>query len=310
MSAALRTTSSTLAVLAAITLTAAIATVHKMDQLRPAATLEEVLYLPSAKILKTISLGYNGLLADIYWTRAVQYFGRKHVMLSRRYDLLPPLLDITAKLDPHLLVVYEFGSVFLAQKPPEGAGLPDKAVELVEYGISQNPNEWRLYYDLGFIHYMERKDYVAASKAFERGSQVPGAHPWLRVLAARMAEHGGELETARFLWTKTYETNQDPHIRRNALLHLRALKADDEVNRLETMARNYRERTGRYPESFAELERIGWLPGIPIDPVGHPYKLVPGGRVELAAPDDLPFATEGLPPGMKPSTLPKPESKW
>ena len=308
MTASLRTTF-VLAVIAAIALSAAMATIHKMDQLRPSATLEEVLYLPSPKVLKSISLGYTGLLADIYWTRAVQYFGRKHIVLSRRYDLLAPLLDITAKLDPHLLVVYEFGSTFLAQKPPEGAGLPDKAVELVEYGISQNPEQWRLYYDLGFIHYMERKDYVAAAKAFERGSEVPGAHPWLRVLAARMAEHGGELETARFLWTKTYETTQDPHIRKNAILHLRALKADDEVNRLETMARDYRDRTGHYPESFAELVRNGWLRGVPIDPVGHPYKLVPGGRVELAAPDDLPFATEGLPPGTKPSTLPKPESK-
>ena len=308
MTASLRTTF-VLAVIAAIALSAAMATIHKMDQLRPSATLEEVLYLPSPKVLKSISLGYTGLLADIYWTRAVQYFGRKHIVLSRRYDLLAPLLDITAKLDPHLLVVYEFGSTFLAQKPPEGAGLPDKAVELVEYGISQNPDQWRLYYDLGFIHYMERKDYVAAAKAFERGSEVPGAHPWLRVLAARMAEHGGELETARFLWTKTYETTQDPHIRKNAILHLRALKADDEVNRLETMARDYRERTGHYPESFGELVRNGWLRGVPIDPVGHPYKLVPGGRVELAAPDDLPFATEGLPPGTKPSTLPKPESK-
>ena len=25
-----------------------------------------------------MSLGYDGLLADIYWTRAVQYFGSKH----------------------------------------------------------------------------------------------------------------------------------------------------------------------------------------------------------------------------------------
>ena len=25
-----------------------------------------------------MSLGYDGLLADIYWTRAVQYFGGKH----------------------------------------------------------------------------------------------------------------------------------------------------------------------------------------------------------------------------------------
>ena len=40
-------------------------------------TLEEVLYMPSGKSVKRLSLGYSSLLADIYWTRAVQYFGEK-----------------------------------------------------------------------------------------------------------------------------------------------------------------------------------------------------------------------------------------
>jgi len=71
-----------------------------------------------------------------------------------------PLLEITTTLDPHLIVAYEFGSIFVAQQPPEGAGQPDTAVALVERGIRQNPGEWRLYYHLGFIHYLERHDYI------------------------------------------------------------------------------------------------------------------------------------------------------
>lgn len=31
------------------------------------ATLEEILYLPSGKTVKKLSLGYSGLLADVYW---------------------------------------------------------------------------------------------------------------------------------------------------------------------------------------------------------------------------------------------------
>ena len=65
-----------------------------------------------------MSLGYDGLLADIYWTRAVQYFGSKHHEGSRNFDLLAPLLEITTTLDPHLLVAYEYGANFLAPKPP------------------------------------------------------------------------------------------------------------------------------------------------------------------------------------------------
>src|SRR5689334_10025308 len=139
------------------------------------ATLEEVLYLPSSKMLKRLSLGYSGLLADIYWTRAVQYFGTKHLQHSQRYDLLYPLLDIATDLDPHIIVAYEYGSVFLAQEPPEGAGEPDKAVALIEKGIRENPKYWRLYFNLGFVHYIDRHDPRAAQEAFEKGSEVPGA---------------------------------------------------------------------------------------------------------------------------------------
>jgi hypothetical protein len=163
--------------------------VRRVDRLRADATLEEVLYIPSSKAIRRLSLGYTGLAADIYWTRVVQYFGEKHGKRSMRYDLLAPLLEITTDLDPNLLVAYEFGSIFLAQQPPEGAGRPDQAVQLVEKGIRQNPEAWRLYYTLGFIHYIEREDYLAASDAFLRGSRVPGAHPWLRLMAAM--EHAG-----------------------------------------------------------------------------------------------------------------------
>src|SRR5208337_3442110 len=85
---------------------------RKIDRIRTGATLEEVLYVPSPKVLKRLSLGYDGLLADVYWTRAVQYFGKKHSEGAMKYALLAPLLEITTTLDPHLVVAYEFGTNF------------------------------------------------------------------------------------------------------------------------------------------------------------------------------------------------------
>src|SRR5579863_5864958 len=75
--------------------------VRQIDQVRTAATLEDVLYISSPKFVKRASLGYEGLLADIYWTRAVQYFGREHFLGGKNYELLAPLLEITTALDPH-----------------------------------------------------------------------------------------------------------------------------------------------------------------------------------------------------------------
>ncbi len=290
----------TLATMLVVCLAGAVLLLRRIDRMRAGATLEEVLYIPSPKVLKRMSLGYSGLLADVYWTRAVQYFGGKHRQRAMRYDLLAPLLNITTELDPHLLVAYRFGSIFLAQPPPEGAGMPEKAAELVERGIHANPNTWQLYYDLGFLQYMELHDPAAAAQAFQRGMRAPGAHPFLKVLAAAMAQQAGNIETARLLWTMTYETTEDAMIRGNALQHLRALRVDEDVPRLEALVQDYARRTGRLPVSFVEMVETGFVRRIPVDPRGLPYKLTPDGRVEVQQPDSLPFITKGLPTVKKP----------
>ena len=82
-------------VLLVVCLAGSVLLLRRLDQIRTGATLEEVLYISSPKALKRMSLGYDGLLADIYWTRAVQYFGNKHHDGAQRYDLLAPLLEIT-----------------------------------------------------------------------------------------------------------------------------------------------------------------------------------------------------------------------
>jgi hypothetical protein len=283
-------------------------TVRRLDRLREGASLQEVLWIPSPKIVKRLSLGYTGLLADIYWTRAVQYFGSKHHARSQEYKLLVPLLDITTTLDPHLVVAYTFGSIFVTQQPPQGAGDPDAAVALVERGIRENPNEWRLYYGLGFIQYLERHDYKAAQDAFLRGSQVPGAHPFMKVMAASMAQRAGERQTAFYLWTMIYDSSTDRTLRENALRRLECLKVDDDVERLEALTRKYRAQTGHDPANWFEMMSAGWLGGLPVDPRGRPYRLAPDGRVEVQSPDDFPFITRGLPPGVEPNVLLTPEA--
>ncbi len=283
-----------------LSLAVSVLLLRRLDQVRSQATLEEVLYLNSPKVVKRLSLGYGGLLADIYWTRAVQYFGSRHLTQISDYKLLAPLLEITTALDPKLMVAYEFGASFLGPKPPDGAGQPDKAIALLEGGIRNNPDDWRLYYDLGFIYYMDLKDCARAAEAFERGTHVPKAHPFLRVMAAQMAQHAGEIQTARILWQATYANTKDEMIRQNAVAHLRALEVDEGVTELEKMVATYAEKTGRLPSSFKQLIDAGMLKGVPLDPDGKAYKLMADGRIELRNPEDFSFAEKGLPPGYKP----------
>lgn len=292
-------------ILLAVSLAASVLLLRRLDQVRTGATLEEVLYISSPKAIKRLSLGYDGLLADIYWTRAVQYFGNRHHEGAQRYDLLAPLLEITTTLDPHLLVAYEYGTNFLAPKAPGGGDMPERAIELEEFGIRNNPDEWRLYYNEGFIRYMELKDYAGAAEVFARGARVPNAHPFLAVLAGQMAAHAGDQQMARMMWSTTYQTAKDRNVRANAAAHLRALQVDEDVTNLEALAARYQQQSGRFPSSFSELEAAGLLRGAPRDPLGYGYMLLPDGRVEVRKPDDFPFIEKGMPPNYVPPEVPK-----
>jgi hypothetical protein len=255
---------------------------HSIDGQREALSQErDDILLRSGKLMKMMSLEYAPLMADIYWTRVVQYYGNKHSQGKTNLELLWPLLDITTTLDPNLLVAYRFGAVFLAQAAPAGAGRPDLAVELIKRGIAANPDYWRLYEDLGFVYYFDLKDYKKASEAFLEGSKKPNAQVWMKVMAANIAAEGESFATSFFLWRDIYESASDPAVKKNALTQLQLLKAKEECRQLDALADEYQKRTGKRPTRIAELIQAGLLRGVPKDPAGFPYVFGENGKAEL-----------------------------
>ncbi|MBZ5515093.1 MAG: hypothetical protein LAN62_09695 [Acidobacteriia bacterium] len=241
----------------------------------------ELLYLPSGRAFQTLSLGYQGLLADIYWTRVVQYFGRKRLAHATRFDLLGPLLEITTELDPKLVIAYRFGAIFLAEKAPAGAGRPEEALQLLRRGIVANPDYWRFWQDLGFIYYWDLKDYASAARAFQVGSERPGAQVWMKALAASVAAEGGGLRASQLLWSEIYRQAGNDQIRRSAVSHLLALQAQEEIASLDALLRQYQQRTGHPARDFRELIAAGMLRALPRDPSGVPYQIGPNGLATL-----------------------------
>ncbi len=255
---------------------------YSIDGRRAALHQEkDELVLRSGKTVKVISLEYTPLMADVYWTRVVQYYGDKHARHDANFELLWPLLDLTTTLDPNLVVAYRFGATFLSEPSPRGAGRPDLAIELLGRGIRENPDYWRFYQDLGFVYYFELKDYAKASAAFAEGSKNPDALIWMKVMAARIAAEGESLSTSIFLWNEIYATTKDPMVKENALTHLRLLKAKEDRRQLNALADEFEKRTGRRPARLGELVQAGLLNRLPVDPLGYAYVLGPNGRAAL-----------------------------
>jgi len=255
---------------------------HSIDAQRESVSQErDDVLLRSGKLMRGISLEYAPLLADVYWTRVVQYYGNKHVRGQANLELLWPLLDITTTLDPNLLISYRFGAMFLSQAPPAGAGRPDLAVQLIQRGIQANPDYWRLYEDLGFVYYFDLKDYQKAAEAFREGSAKPNAQLWMKVMAARVAAEGESFETSYFLWKDIYNSAADPSIKKNALLNLQLLKVKEDCKQLNALADEYAKRFGKRAAKMSELVQTGLLKGIPGDPLGFAYVFGEDGKAEL-----------------------------
>jgi hypothetical protein len=193
-----------------------------------------VRYLRSPEVARRLALSYDLLLADVYWLRALQEFGRTRLRTEgpKTYADLYPFLDLTTSLDPRFTVAYRFGAIFLSEAPPGGPGRPEQAIALLEKGIASTPDRWEYYQDIGFVHYWWSGDAVAAASWFDRGSQVPGAPWWLRSLAATTLAAGGDRRNARVLWEMLRETAEHEWLRADATRRLQQLDAMDQMDAL------------------------------------------------------------------------------
>jgi tetratricopeptide (TPR) repeat protein len=233
---------------------------------------EEALYL-SADTLKRVSVGFEGVVADLYWVRTVHYYGQRAFRPGQRFDLLEPLLDIITRLDPQFQAAYRLGALFLALPPPGGAGRPERALALLDRGIAANPDDWQLILDKGFIYLWELGDYARAAETFDRARQHRRAPAWTKGLAAAAYAKAGRREIARRLWLERYHQAENDLVKKNAAFQLACLDAQQEIEDLTAAVTRFRHDHGRQPRSWDELIQSGLLTRRPLDPYGFPYVL-------------------------------------
>jgi hypothetical protein len=245
----------------------------------------DLLYFSSPKAVKMIAMGYDSLLADFYWMRAIQYYGRREEANKRliRFKNLYTLFDITTTLDPNLMDAYRTGSAFLAEPEPVGAGQPQEALKLLDKGIGVHPQEWRMYYNKGFIHYLFLHDYKTAGELFLEASKLPSAPHWMASFAAYSLSKGGSVEIAIALWERQYRESNRADLRENARNHLLSFQVAQDLGTLELLIEKFKARTGLLPRSLQELMRAQRRRYATVDPLGTPYQYIPQtGEVKLS----------------------------
>jgi hypothetical protein len=245
---------------------------------------EEVLYLWSGDQVRRLFPGFEGLAADVYWLRTVQYFGGQKLFSSGRdFTLLRPLIEITTTLDPRLEIAYRYGAVFLSEPPPTGAGRPHEGIEVLEKGAQNLPQSWRLRQHLGFFHYLYLGDAKTAAAILEEAAELPGAAFWLRTLAAELLARGGDRTSSRRMWQEMYEQEEEGILRDNARVQLAILDSLDLADRLTELVGEFERRFGRRPAVLRELPQAGLWSGPLTDLNGVPFRYdVSRGRVSIS----------------------------
>jgi hypothetical protein len=253
-----------------------------------------ILWLRSGEAAKRLALGFDTIVSDVYWIRAVIYYGGRHSADTRRtYDQLYPLLDLVTSLDPQFKVAYRFGALFLSEPPPGGPGRTDQAIALLERGVERD-GDWEYYEDIGFVHYWWRHDYVSAAEWFKKAASRPGAPKWLFGLAATTLAVGGSRESSRQLWTELLNNADASYIQGQAQHRLLQLDAMDAIDQLAASLQHFRDREGRMPRTWQELVTSERLPGIPVDPAGVPFVVdAVTGKIDVSKQSPLwPLPTE------------------
>jgi tetratricopeptide (TPR) repeat protein len=262
---------------------------EKISPELPEGYADQDLALQGAR-LKGYALGSEGLIADWYWMQSLQYVGNKIVknrdakisiddLNSLNPRLLYPFIDNATTLDPRFTAAYSYGAVVLPAINKE------QAIKVAIKGIENNPNEWRLYQQLGYI-YWRLKDYEKAAEAYSKGSEIRDAPQFMKLMVASMKSDGGSRSTARTIYKQMFNEAEDFQTKETAELRLITLDSLDERDAIRAALKDFQQKTGKCVQSLQEILPQLRTIKLPdnlefhldnfnniVDPSGAPYKL-------------------------------------
>jgi hypothetical protein len=202
------------------------------ESTRTASSIDEP-YAPSPAAAPFLSLGYRELAADLAWTRMTGYFGGSNTTAAG----LAALVDAMIAFDPRFQRGYEYGARALTMASHDvDQSTYLHAINVLERGMSEFPDNWRLPYLAGQIYTqdLETKDPKQRRAWDEKGALLiesairkPGAPPeaaaWAAVMRTKLGQHERAVQGLREMVMIT----RDDRIRKQLIERLAQLEGTD-----------------------------------------------------------------------------------
>lgn len=213
-----RTAATALALLLALGAQAGVQ--RSFERAWPQRRFEQLMYVPTGRHLKALTLGFSNLAADVLWIKAIGYFGG-HALSDREYPWLHHILDQVTTLDPSFKYPYLFGGIVLAVERESA----EESIALLTKGMTQYPGEWRYPFYIGFNAFYHLHDPERAALFMRHAASLPGSPEYVpRLAASLMAESGRVAAAVLFLETMA-EGSRSESERANIRRKIEALRA-------------------------------------------------------------------------------------
>lgn len=232
----------------------------------------ELLYLPSPEMLKIVSLGHPGLVADVLYLWSIQYYSlfRPH----ERFLYLETIYNLITDLDPLYFDAYRIGALIM-QIPTSGDEEELKAAvrRLFDKGLRNLPDNWQLAEAAAWDFFIRFRDRQAALRYAEIAAERPGAPPRIRRMVGvwRDRESAWTLDDSVEYWRQALEEAADGMDRAVCANKLYDAVAARDRARMQPALNAFIGRFGVCARDWQDVVRVGLLAEVPLDLAGNPY---------------------------------------
>ena len=237
-----------------------------LERLDGSPAESELLYLPSGKHLRLMSLGHEMLVADLMYLWAIQYYSN-YAREDRQRWVKHIFSDVITELDPRYIDAYWMGALIMILDNDDLEG----GIALLEKGADRNPDKWILPYLAAWECY-HAGQFDCAVAFFERAAATPGAPVVVSRMRAGMLAASGDLRQALGMWRAILEDpGADAQSVRIAERKVRDLRTRADIEDLESAASRFRDDNRRWPEDLEELVQASYIGRLPQDPDDNAY---------------------------------------
>ncbi len=234
----------------------------------------ELLYLPSPEMLKIMSLGNPGLVADILYLWSIQYYSMFRP--NERFLYLGTVYNLITDLDPLYFDAYRIGALIMEiQTGGDQAQLKKAVRRLFDKGLENLPGSWQLAEAAAWDFFIRFHDQEAALHYAEIAAVQPDAPARIKRMVGvwRDKERAWTIDDSIDYWRRAIDEAEDEYDRAISVSHLYDAVVTKDRKALEAVLAAYSSRHGSCAESWDDVMAAGLIREVPLDLMGNPYEI-------------------------------------